>query len=396
MVNLNSWLPDGGENIFAQAKAAAAAAQKRGIEILDLSVGVIQGPAPFIGRRVAAKYSRSKDSKWHSYQDSNFPEENYPWRYRKAYDELNLEYLEGIAAAPLRGIKDSIPYAIYACGKKLRDSIVQTMTNPGYPTPAYACASIGQTYKPLRLNPHNGFRPDVNDIAKETKLLLLNMGHNPSGSRADIKFWQDLCEVAADRKIRVVNDNPYEHLVYAANSCSFAQIAKDYADLSWIEFISASKLGFAGWRIALAYGSSDYIGDVIRIKNNLDSGWYAPAAMGVLAFLESESGPRKIAQMRNLFYKRNKILGDVLANFGIKSAIEPQLGFFRLLEKPSKGWGQRFETAADFSRVAVSEGGLLTIPFDPYIRLSVSAFAVEKKAVREALEKVLTEANLSY
>ena len=69
---------------------------------------------------------------------------------------------------------------------------------------------------------------------------------------------------------------------------TLAEVAVDYADLSWAEAYTAAKLigNGTGWHVGAMVGSSDFIGDIKEVKGKTDAGFVAPMAAGVIAGLK--------------------------------------------------------------------------------------------------------------
>ncbi|HEY7496737.1 MAG TPA: hypothetical protein VIH59_37235, partial [Candidatus Tectomicrobia bacterium] len=68
-----SRLGQGGENILQTIRAKRAEAQRRGIKLIDLSIGEPKGPALLSARQAAAAAVMSDDEAMHAYQYNASP-----------------------------------------------------------------------------------------------------------------------------------------------------------------------------------------------------------------------------------------------------------------------------------------------------------------------------------
>ena len=171
-----------------------------------------------------------------------------------------------------------------ACGATSFSPIrVVTTTKPGYPTPADVCGYLGDMveHSPIELTPENEFRFDP-EVLHGSNLAMINYPHNPSGQIMESEWLNDVCAFCQTDKVRLFNDGAYTKLAHPRH-LPLADAALSYPNLSWAEAFSASKLGnLTGWRIGAIVGSPDFVGDIARIKGNIDSGFFAPAAAGSL------------------------------------------------------------------------------------------------------------------
>lgn len=388
-----SWLPKGGENLFQGIKRKTAEARVRGINIIDLSIGVPAGAAFIEARQVAADAILSSEEALHAYQDNSCAVVDFARRFVQAHLPGILMDSEKAAFLAIPGIKPMLGLVPLACGGIRNNLVVATMTNPGYPVPATQCDYLRIANYSLPLNPGNSFRFNVWDIAKSTKLLMLNYPHNPSGQIVTEDWWQRICEYCEWNEIRLVNDCAYQVLSHDPESSTLAETAVDYPELSWMELFSVSKeIGNGtGWRVGAAVGSPDFVYDLATIKGNTDSGLVAPMAAGALYALENCQ--KAIDDQRKAYSERLNLLSGIFKDCGIRLALEPKAGFFVLCEAPTKAFGMEVKNAAAFNDLMIEEAGIVGVPFDPYIRYSVTR-PVEEKA--HEIEAAFRKAKISY
>lgn len=395
-----SHLPLGGRNLFQEIKKMCAEREASGKKVWRLTIGQPKGPALLSAREACADAVISEEESMHEYQDNGSP--GIP-DFARDFTQLHLSrsleefFAKGqIDFLPIPGIKPILGMVILSTGVYIGKNIsVATMTDPGYPTPADQCRYLRVKNFALPTNPENGFRFGPYDIDPEVKLVMTNYPHNPSGQVATKEFWRFLCQYCEKYGIRIFNDGAYAILSHTDNACALSQVAVDFPNLSWAEAFSASKViaNGTGWRIGAIVGSVDFIGDIATIKGNCDSGFFAPAAIGVLRSMQNDRG--SIIANREMYGDRIKLLFSLLISFGMRPAVYPGAGFFTLWLTPKRVFGQRVEDAEQFNRLMIQETGIAGVHFGKYIRYAVTS-PIEKPEWTEAITSAFEKANIRY
>ncbi|MGB8829941.1 MAG: aminotransferase class I/II-fold pyridoxal phosphate-dependent enzyme, partial [Dehalococcoidales bacterium] len=386
-------LPAGGVNLFQGIKAKTREAEASGQKIYRLSIGQPAGPALLSARKAAAEAVMSDKESMHEYQDNGSPGiPDFARRFVQAHFEFSLtgkdvEYL------PTPGNKPMLGLVQLACGAAQGKFIIGTTDKPGYPTPADWSKYLRLKQYSLPLNVENKFRFKATDIKKNTRLLMVNYPHNPTGQIATREWWQEICAVCEQNDIRIFNDNPYYILSHKKESCTLTEVAADFKALSWAEAFSASKVisNGTGWRIGAIVGSPDFVADIATIKGNTDSGFVAPMAVGVLNAMENDKA--NVAACRETYKRRIKILSDILVKNGMRPAIEPGAGFFTLWQRPDKAFGQEIKDAGHFNYLMIEKTGVVGVHFEPYMRYSVTG---DIEGMAEVIQKAFAQAKIGY
>ncbi len=401
---LQSWLPQGGQNLFQAVKAMCAEAKARNVRLWQLTIGQPQGAPPQVARRTASLAVLSGEESYHGYQDNGcVPLPDFAKRFVLAH--LPAEARERVsqqAFLPIPGIKPMLGLVPLACGHNVK---VGTMTKPGYPTPADQCRYLGINHYALKTHHDNKFRfkPDwtpvygEGDVEHHTNLIMTNFPHNPTGQIATREYWEELCDFCAKNGIRLFNDAAYAFLTFTHEVCALAEVAIDFPMLSWMEAYSASKSigNGTGWRVGAIIGSADFVGDLATVKGNTDSGFSAPLALGALSALTSARPDLK--QKRDLYKIRLDILLQILQGNGLRLAVEPQAGFFSLWLTPREAFGREVQNSTDFNRLMIANTGIAGVHFDPrYIRYAVAGAPLEEPSWQEALNDGFRLAQVLY
>lgn len=385
-----SWLPEGGVNKFQKIKAKCAEAEESGIKLIKLSIGQPTGPALLSAREAAAKAVMSDEESMHEYQDNGSPGiPGFAQKFVQAHiPKVDLNKRD-IAYLPIPGIKPILGMIPIACGK---NPYVGTTTNPGYPTPVDQCIEYGIRAYALLTEPHNHFLFKPYDIHPNTNLIMMNYPHNPTGQISTRKWLEELCEYCQTNGIRLFNDGAYHMLAHSSSNCTLTEVALNYPDLECAEAFSASKVGNGtGWRVGAICGSKEFIEDIARKKGNLDSGFVAFAAAGVLESVTNDMD--SIIKIRNEYEKRLRILMELLQGYGMQLAVSPGAGFFTLWKTPKKAFGEKVKDAEHFNHLMIEKTGVVGVDFDPYIRYAVVATIED---LIDPIKGAFIKANVSY
>ncbi len=390
-----SWLEEGGTNLFQLIKGWCVEAEAKGIDLLRLSIGQPTGPALLSARKAAAEAVMSDAESMHEYQDNGSPGvPDFASRFVQALVRRDLRNTE-VVCLPTPGTKSMLGLAQLACyGGDGATLSVATMTDPGYPTPWDWAAYLNLHVRKLPLDPVNRFRFSVSNISTETQLIMINYPHNPSGQTASQGWLKELCAYCEQWDTRLINDAAYAPLAHRRTSCTLTEVAVDFPKLSWAEAFSASKVigNGTGWRVGAIVGSPDFIGDIAKIKGNTDSGFVAFSAAGVIHAVENDK--EGIKQCRKTYEERIRLLIASLTHYGMRLAVEPGAGFFTLWKVPKKAFGQEVKDAEHFNRMMIERTGLVGVHFNPdYIRYAVTG---DIKAMLPDIEAAIIKAAVSY
>ena len=396
-MTLESWLPQGGTNLFQQIKAWCAEAEGKGRKLRRLSIGQPIGPALLSARKAAAEAVMSEAESMHEYQDNGSPGvPDFAQRFIQALVPVNANLANAdVSYLPIPGIKPMLGLIPLACGAADEHLRVVTTTKPGYPTPNDWCSNyLGENVQEVPLSPANKFRFSLRDLKAPFSLIMMNYPHNPSGQTASRKWLEGLCAYCTQWEIRLFNDDAYGPLAHRRTSCTLAEVAVDFPNLSWAEAFSASKVigNGTGWRIGAIVGSPDFVGDIAKIKGNTDSGFVAFSAAGVIHAVENDQ--EGIEQRRKTYEQRLRLLIASLTHYGMRLAVKPGAGFFTLWKVPRKAFGQEVKDAEHFNRMMIERTGVVGVHFNPdYIRYAVTG---DIKAMLPDIEAAIIKAAVSY
>jgi LL-diaminopimelate aminotransferase len=353
----------------------------RGVDIIDLGVGDPDRPTP--DHIVAAGQRAMAQPRHHRYPTysgmETFRETAAAWFETRFGVPLGLDRVvtligskEGVAHFPLAYVNPG-------------DLVLAT--SPAYPVFATAAMFCGGEVHFVPLTREHDFLPDLEaipeDLAARAKIIYVNYPNNPTGAAADLCFFERLVDYCRRHQIILMHDAAYSEMWlddFVPPSVLEVPGAMDLA----IEFHSLSKTyNMTGWRLGFAVGNADLVGNLGRVKSQIDSGAFEAVQMaGIEALTGDQSG---VAEMRRIYRRRRDIMVAGLKDLGLD--VDPPRATFYLWAPVPSGF-----TSARFASLLLTEAGLVCTPGngfgDPgegYVRF---ALCVPEHRLQEAVDRL--------
>ncbi|QDR81635.1 LL-diaminopimelate aminotransferase [Sporomusa termitida] len=223
---------------------------------------------------------------------------------------------------------------------------------------------------------------------RKAKLLYLNYPNNPTGATATREFYEKAVRFAYDNEIIIVSDAAYAALTFDGETpLSFLSVAgaKDVG----VEIHSLSKAyNMTGWRLAFICGNELVVKGFAAVKDNNDSGQFAPIQKAGVYCLQHP----EISVKTSLKYsRRHDLLVEVLRSSGFP-VTKPKASFYLYAAAPRRiKNGPVFHSAEDFSEYLITEKLISTVPWDDagaYIRFSVTFPARDAAEERRLMAEI--------
>ncbi|MBI4843603.1 MAG: LL-diaminopimelate aminotransferase [Nitrospirae bacterium] len=368
--------------LFAAIDEMKQDALKKGVDLIDLSIGDPDIPTPkHIVQRMKKAVENPEHHRYPSYAGMlSFRQAVADW-YKKRF---NVKLDPKTEVVSLIGSKEGIGHIPLAF---INPGDVVLVPSPGYPVYPVATLFAGGKSHIMPLIEKNKYLPDLKaipkDVLKKAKLIFINYPNNPTSACAGRGFYKEVIDFAAKHNIIVCHDAAYSEIYYDGKKpLSFLQLpgAKEVG----IEFHSLSKTyNMTGWRIGFAAGNAKIIAGLGKIKSNLDSGIFqAVQEAGIEALNTDDTVLKKI---RDTFQQRRDVLYNGLKKIGMEVQ-KPQATFY-LWAKVPKGF-----TSSEFVAHLLNDAGVLGTPGngfgapgEGYIRFALTASV---KRIKEAVERI--------
>jgi LL-diaminopimelate aminotransferase len=289
---------------FADAKQKIAAARARGIDVISLSMGDPDLPAP-------QAVIESLCSALQNPENHRYPE----YRGMRALHEAFAAWFEqrfGVTLEPERemlpliGSKEGLAYVAAAV---LNAGDIALTPDPYYTVYLTGATTVGAEPYLLPLREERDYLPDLESIPAEVlakaRLLWLNYPNNPTAATANYDFFERAVAFARRHNVVIVHDMAYAEVYFDdARPVSILQVpgASEVA----VELHSLSKTyNMAGFRVGMLVGNPELVDAVGRLKSNIDSGIFRPIQYAAITALQL---PSSWIQERNVMYRRRRDL----------------------------------------------------------------------------------------
>lgn len=338
--------------LFARLDRKKGEARKKGVDVVDLSIGDPDLPTPeHIVRRMQEATADPKNHRYPSYEGMfEFRKAVADWYLKRFSVELNPD-TEVVA---LIGSKEGIAHIPWAY---LNDGDVALVPSPGYPVYKISTMLAGGIPFIMPLREEHNFLPVrehiPEDVRRKAKIAFLNYPNNPTGAHADDDFYERAVYEARKSDILLCHDAAYSEVTFDGHQGK-SILQFDHNKRFSIEFHSLSKTYcMTGWRIGFAVGNSDAIQNLGKLKTNIDSGVFqAIQYAGIEALTGSQES---VKAMRAIYARRRDIVFDGLASMGIK--VRKPLGTFYIWAKVPAGF-----TSVEFAEKLIEEKGVVLTP----------------------------------
>ncbi|MEL6744932.1 MAG: pyridoxal phosphate-dependent aminotransferase [Pseudomonadota bacterium] len=272
-------------------------------------------------------------------------------------------------------------------------SLVETGDAVLVPDPYYATyegvvRGTGADFIPVPMDAANGFHLTAQQveaaITPNTKALLLNSPHNPSGATLSRTEIEAICAVCEKRNLWIVSDEVYEPLVYQGAFASPFDI-EAYADrVIAVASISKSHAapGFrAGWAVGPAWAMD-------RIQSVSEAVLFGCQPFIADMVAHALTHPDDTTQtMATAYRERIAVLSDALSASPKLKPLVPEAGMFMLVDVSRTGLsGHEFAMGLLDHGVAVMPGSSFGDQAHSFIRLSLT---VPSDTVKEAANRMI-------
>ncbi|WMX56299.1 LL-diaminopimelate aminotransferase [Peribacillus sp. R9-11] len=367
--------------IFSELATRKQEAMKRGIDVIDLSVGSPDLPPPAFVVDTLVKYAQDTNSYGYTLKGTTEFHEAVFYFYRQRY---GVELDSDKEVLQLMGSQDGLAHLATAM---INPGDYVLVPDPGYPIYEASVKLAGGNIYPMPLTAENKFLPQLNQIPVEilnkTKMMIISYPGNPVTALADEAFFSEVISFAKKNEILVVHDFAYSELIFDDHPpISFMSIpgAKEVG----IEFNSLSKtFNMAGCRIGYVVGNHDALHILGTLKSHIDYGVFYPIQKAAEMALTSNLS--LLSDQVKEYEARRDALITGLAKGGWHVP-KSSATMFIWAQIPA-GWKSR-----DFAYELIEKAGVTVVPGDAfgkqgegYVRM---ALVQPAERLTEAAEKI--------
>ncbi len=367
---------------FADAKRKIAERKAAGVDVISLSMGDPDLPAPqAVVDRLCSAMQDPENHRYPEYRGMRALHEAIAAWFERRF---NVRLTPERDILPLLGSKEGLAYVATSV---LNAGDVSLIPDPYYTVYMTGSTSVGAIPYLLPLVEENNYLPDLDaipsDVLARSRLLWLNYPNNPTAACANRDFFERAVEFAHQHHLVIVHDMAYAEVYFDEfRPISILQIpeAKEVA----VELHSLSKTyNMAGFRAGMLVGNPELVDAVGRLKSNIDSGMFRPIQY---AAIEALSLPTSWIEQRNALYRRRRdLLVDGCNAIGMRTH-KPLAGLYVWAAIPEGFTSKDFASwLFDKTGVFITPGANFGDAGEGYVRISLTA---PEERIETAVERM--------
>lgn len=245
--------------------------------------------------------------------------------------------------------------------------------DPGFPNYALTIGVMHGVARRYRLNPDNGFLPEIaaieSEIGPRTRAIVVNSPSNPTGSVTPRETVQAIVELARKHDLFVISDEVYEQIVFEGEHVSPALFDRDGRVIAVFSF--SKTYAMTGWRLGYLVASPDVAPILVKMQEPTVS---CASAISQKAGEAALDGPQDcVATMCAAYRRRRDLAVDLLTELGVPFSL-PHGAFYLMVDVSRKGLDSYAFAKALLmeTRVAVAPGETFGPTARNYVRLSLA------------------------
>lgn len=338
-------------NVFAAMDATVAAAQRRGVEVIDLSKANPDVGAPeFIVKAGQRALDSLPNHRYTPFDGKpGFLEAAAGWYKREQGVELDWRTQIIATVGAIDGLSTLTQVL-------LDPDDILLVPEPYYP-PYVALASVaGAQLVSLPATAETGFLPDLDAVSdavwESARAILINYPNNPTGAVATREFYEALVAKARAHNVLIVNDFSYAGLGSTETPLSLLTVAgaEDVA----VEVVSLSKMyGMAGWRLGFVVAPPEVMRQVRTYHHQMRS--FPTGAVQDAGEVALRSDQSSVRELSVVYQRRRSILTQGLEDVGF-TVFHTDGALFIWAGIP-QGWD-----AEKFAQMVLEETGVAVMP----------------------------------
>ena len=247
--------------------------------------------------------------------------------------------------------------------------------NPGFPIyESMINYSLGKAV-PIPLREDRDFSVDVKELASlindQTKLIILNSPHNPTGGILTKKDILEIAEAIGDRNILILSDEIYSRLIYDGDHFSIMSVPGFKERTILLDGFSKT-YAMTGWRMGYGVMRPDLAVHIARLSTNSTS---CTASFTQVAGIEALRGDQSsVDKMSAEFQHRRDVFVTGLNKIKGFSCRVPKGAFYAFPNITKTGWPSKklADALLEEAGVACLSGTAFGDHGEGYLRFSVA------------------------
>lgn len=278
------------------------------------------------------------------------------------------------------GSSDAVDHIFTAFANK-GDKIL--VPNPGYSLYDDLITRHDLKKVSFELKPENAYLPDFQNMPSDAKILILNYPHNPTGSFAPKKVFEDAVKWAKKHNILIIHDMDNSEVTHSGRKAAGILQIEGAKDIAFQVHTMSKAQSMPGLRVAFAVSDAENIENLLNAKYLSGGSVYVPVQHAAIAALKDEEG--YISKINKIYRSRKNTAIKWLHKLG--SDAKPTDGTYYLWAKvpPKFTSDEFFKYVLHKAQVAFTPGTVFGKNGEGYVRIVMSA---DENTINKSFERI--------
>lgn len=233
------------------------------------------------------------------------------------------------------------------------------------------------------LRPENGYLPDFSKMPDDAKILIINYPHNPTGSFAPKKVFEEAVKWAKEHKTLIIHDMDNSEVTHSGRKPVGIMQVDGAKDIAFQVHTMSKAQSMPGLRIAFTVSDKDNIDNLLSAKYLSGGSVYVPVQHAAIEALKDEEG--YISKINKIYRSRKNTAIKWLNKLG--SDAKPTDGTYYLWAKvpPEFMSDEFFKYVLHKSQVAFTPGTVFGTNGEGFVRIVMSA---DENVINKCFERI--------
>jgi succinyldiaminopimelate transaminase len=323
-VRLNPVLENLATYPFVRLDEAKAAAQARGIELIDFGIGEPREETPAFIRRALTDAVEPLSTYPKAFGLPELREAIAGWVGRRFGARLDPD----TEVVPTLGSKEAVFHLAQVVGGD-----VVAVTAPGYPVAERGARFAGREVVELPLEPSRGLLPDLDALdgalLDRLAILWLNYPNNPTGATVPLDVLERAAALARRHDFVLALDEAYSELWFEGEPPASGLQLADRTNVAVLNTLS-KRSSMPGYRSGFVAGDPALVAALKRYRPNVG---VAPQEFVQRAAVAAWNEDEHVVAVRDRYRRKRELLLPALLEAGFENAGGPA-SFFLWLRTP--------------------------------------------------------------
>lgn len=251
-------------------------------------------------------------------------------------------------------------FTIIATFIKPNDEVI--IFRPAYDSYQPAIELNGGKAVSVQLQALNNFKVDWNEVKgkinSQTKMIIINTPHNPTGSVFSKEDMLQLENITRGTNIIVLSDEVYEHMIYDNEKHQSACLFPDLKSRSFVVASFGKTFHNTGWRIGYCCAPKELLQEFIKVHQFNVFCIHHPTQKGIADYMQE---PKHYLELSDFYEKKRNLFLNLIEDSKFK--FTPSKGtYFQVLDYSNI----TNEKDVDFAKRLTTESRIASIPLSVF------------------------------